>query len=131
MNLQEGVRHNVTSLMPGIRHAGLRYSNHEQWRLKMMNLKRSLIVAAAALTLGMAGTQAAKADWYGHDHDGYGDRGDWHDHDDHDWHGGGYYYGPPPVYYAPPPAYYAPPPRYYAPPPVYYAPPVITFGFRP
>jgi hypothetical protein len=94
-----------------------------------MNMKKPLMMAAAVISLGLAGTQAAKADWYGHDHGGYG-RGDWHDHDD--WHGGGYYYGPPPVYYAPPPpVYYAPPPRYYAPPPVYYAPPVITFGFRP
>jgi hypothetical protein len=94
-----------------------------------MNIKKPLLIAAAALTLGLAGTNDAKADWYGHDHDGYGgDRGGWYDHD---WHGGGYY-GPPPVYYRPPPVYYAPPPpRYYAPPPVYDAPPVITFGFRP
>jgi hypothetical protein len=99
-----------------------------------MKLQKTFLTAAAAVTLGLAGTHAAKADWYGHDHGGY--QRDWHDHDDHDdrydrdWHDGGYY-GRPPVYYAPPPVYYAPPPpRYYAP-PVYYGPPVITFGFRP
>jgi hypothetical protein len=97
-----------------------------------MTLKKPLILAATALALGLAGTHAAKADWYSHGHDGYVyNHGDWHDNDDHDWRGGGYY-GPQPVYHAWPPVYYAPPPpRYYAPPPVYYAPPVITFGFRP
>ncbi len=119
-----------------------------------MQMKKILLTTAAALTIGLAGTQAAKADWYGHG-PGYGGgyyghggfyfngRGDWHRFGYFDpyrrWHfyPGFYgvppaYYAPPPAYYAPPPpAYYAPPPAYYAPPPVYVAPPIVTFGFRP
>jgi len=121
------------------------------WRLNMM-IKKTLLVTAAALSLGLAGTQAAKADWYNHGGPGYGGgyehggpgygnggryfdgRGDWHGagwFDDYRrWHFYPGFYGVPPVYYAPPPVYYAPAPRYYAP-PVYVAPPVVTFGFRP
>jgi hypothetical protein len=93
-----------------------------------MNMNKTFLIAAAALTLGLAGTNAAKADSYYH--------GGWHAPcpGDRDWHGGGYYAPPryyaPPAYYAPR-VYYAPAPRYYAPPVVYIRPPVITFGFRP
>jgi hypothetical protein len=115
-----------------------------------MTFRKTILVTAAALAMGLAGTQAAKADWYGHG-PGYGDHGGRYFDGRGDWHGAGWfdgyrrwhfypgfygvppaYYAPPPAYYAPPPpAYYAPPPAYYAPPPVYVAPPIVTFGFRP
>lgn len=113
-----------------------------------MQLRKALLLASV-LGFGLAGANAANADWR-HDGGGYGDdhggpRGYYDPY--HHWHFYPGYYGPPPVYYAPP-AYYPPPPVYYAPPPpvyyappppvyyappppVYYGPPVITFGFRP
>jgi hypothetical protein len=96
-----------------------------------MQIKNLILATAATAVLGLAGTQSAKADWYGHGpvaDPGYGHG--WYDAN-HCWHIYPGYYAPPPRYVAPPPRYYAPPPpRYYAP-PVYYAAPVISFGFRP
>jgi hypothetical protein len=127
--------HSFTLLPPPARHGRPPSSLHEQWRLSNMQIKNLLLATAATAVLGLAGTQSAKADWYGHgpgpgpvSDPGYGHG--WYDAN-HCWHVyPGYYAPPPPRYYAPAPRYYAPPPRYYAP-PVYYAHPVVTFGIRP
>jgi hypothetical protein len=144
---REGSRHchSVDPLMPGIRHDDRRSQAQSIWRLNSMVLKKTLLIAATTASLGLAGTNAAKADW-DHDHGGYGDHdggygdhggyggryfgghGDWHQYGWFDgyrrWHFFPGFYGVPPVYYEPGPGYDAPPPpAYYAPPPEYYAPP--------
>jgi hypothetical protein len=149
---QIGVSHRPALFLPcsrpGFDTPHYPYLSRELWRLDMMQLRKALLLASV-LGFGLAGANAANADWR-HDGGGYGDdhggpRGYYDPY--HHWHFYPGYYGPPPVYYAPP-AYYPPPPVYYAPPPpvyyappppvyyappppVYYGPPVITFGFRP
>jgi hypothetical protein len=92
--------------------------------MKTTSIRTKFLLATLTLGIGLAMTNAAKADdWRDHGGDGWhhqqrgGDDGErdggQRDHWQAGW-GGGYY----------------PRPQYYAPPaPVYYAPPAIVFGF--